>query len=183
MNDNRFIDQNSERILDGIDKRVSHLFDGLLGVQVLTHFSERFFKHDVLELEVIEPLLHNFSAVFRKLDQSSRSALVTRRVHFEVVNLSSVRINPSVAKSSDGFVLSTLEHEYNARNDVHGLQQVHLRFCVRESFHDPSVDFAITLLQSLLNQPIYNCIRNLFSIIDACGYDFACSWVFKYFFL
>ena len=84
---------------------------------------------------------------------------VSKSDQSQIVDTAGLWISSSLSELFLGLSLALLEHKDNARSDVHGLEKVALSFGLREALHNPTVDPAVALLKSLLNERVDNSIR------------------------
>ena len=74
-------------------------------------------------------------------------------------------------------LLLALKNNNKAWFDSQSLEEVDLRSGVWESFHDPSVNFAVTLFQSLFDQWVDDVVWDQFTGVNALRNDSTNIWV------
>jgi len=87
-------------------------------------------------------------------------------VNVNVEELTSHRVNSPVLEPTNTIINLLVHHAYDAGLDFRSLQHLDLSISVWEAVNDPSVDFAVALLQSFIYKTHSDIIGNF-----SCGIE------------
>lgn len=88
-----------------------------------------------------------------------------------------MRVDSPVSNSADALILGLLKQEHHWWLDSQGFEQIDLGISSWEAIYDPTVDFAVALFESVLNQGIHDVVRHRFTRVNALADDLAVVWV------
>ena len=76
-------------------------------------------------------------------------------------------VNSPPSEAFDAYLLGLFENADQGRLDLQGFKQIDLFFGLRVAVEDPSINAAISLFESLLDQRPYVLIRHYSALINA----------------
>ena len=161
-------------------KGISELFDCSIGLKLLDSSSISFFNVWFLRSPCIIFLAHNCFPVLNKFNHPVWCWFITWWINFKIVFNTSNWVNSSVTKTSDWLIFILFTDEYLTWLDSHCVEQFDLRFGISKAINNPTIDSAITLPKSFLDQWINDVIRNFLSFIPAIRDNSSILWMFLY---